>query len=152
MALPSYIIEVQYDIKDFNDHVTSQMAQLDAQGEQSMPNMNFTKYIETGKDDHDEGTFVYTPKKLMRLAFGKAKLMNHNGEWLKATPGGEKIIALMSKLKTLEKSSSQLQNRLKQGVAPANKAKPKGVAKPCGKPKAGTKPADELDHNFLTGR
>jgi hypothetical protein len=35
MALPSYNIEVKYDINAFNDHVTSQMAQLDTCGEPS---------------------------------------------------------------------------------------------------------------------
>jgi hypothetical protein len=35
MALSTYMVEVKYDIKAFNEHVTSQMAQLDASGEQS---------------------------------------------------------------------------------------------------------------------
>jgi hypothetical protein len=35
MALSTYMVEVKYDIKAFNEHITSQMAQLDASGEQS---------------------------------------------------------------------------------------------------------------------
>jgi hypothetical protein len=35
MALPKYIIEVNYGIKAFNGHVASQLAQLVARGKQS---------------------------------------------------------------------------------------------------------------------
>jgi hypothetical protein len=32
MDLPTYMAEVKFDIKAFNEHVTSQMAELDARG------------------------------------------------------------------------------------------------------------------------
>jgi hypothetical protein len=79
-----------------------------------MPDTKFTKYLETKRDAYDEGTRTFTPKEVMKLALDKAELMKDKGEWLEATPEGEKIIALMAKLKTLEKSNLSLENRLKK--------------------------------------
>jgi hypothetical protein len=160
MDLPSYMTEIKFDIKAFNDHVTSQMAELDARGEQStdlieylwraymvVPDSNFTKYISNKKDDHDEESHVYTPKELMKAALDKATLMKDQGVWLKTVPEGEKYIALMAELEALKKGKLQLENRLK-GTAPANRAKAKGAAaaKPRGKPKG--KPADQGDRKL----
>jgi hypothetical protein len=136
-TIRQHIVEVKFDIKAFNDHVTSQMAQLDVRGEKStnlieylwkaykaVSDTEFTKYIKTKNDAHDDGTITYDPKLLMLFALDKAELMKDQGEWLKATSEGETIIVLMTKLDTLEKSSNQLQNHLNQGVALANRAKP----------------------------
>jgi hypothetical protein len=100
--------EVKFDIKAVNDHVTSQMAELDAPGEQStdlieylwraymvVPDSNFTNYISNKKDDHDEESHVFTLKELMKAALDKATLLKDQGVWLKAIPEGEKYIALM---------------------------------------------------------
>jgi hypothetical protein len=102
MDLPSFMTEIKFDIKAFNEHVTSQMAELDARGEQStdlieylwlaymvVPDSNFTKYISNKKDDHDEESHVFTPKELMKAALDKATLMKDQGVWLKAVPEGE---------------------------------------------------------------
>jgi hypothetical protein len=158
MDLPTYMAEVKFDIKAFNEHVTSQMAELDARGEQStdlieylwraymvVPDSNFTKYISNKKDDHDEESHVFTPKELMRAALDKATLMKDQGVWLKAVPEGEKYIALMAELEALKKGKLQLENRLK-GTAPANRAKAKGAAKPRGRPKA--KPPEQGDRKL----
>jgi hypothetical protein len=159
MDLPTYIAEVKFDIKVFNEHVTSQIAQLDARGEQStdlieylwkayraVPDAEFTKYIKIKKDAHDEGAVTYEPKLLMRLALDKAELMKDQGEWLKTPPEGESYLALTAEIESLEKGKLQLENRLKQGSAPANRAKAKGSAKPRGKPKA--KPAEQGDRKL----
>jgi hypothetical protein len=161
MDLPSYMTETKFDIKAFNEHVTSRMAELDAHGEQStdlieylwhaymvVPDSNFTKYISNKKDDHDEESHVFTPKELMKAALDKATLMKDQGVWLKAVPEGEQYLALMAKIENLEKSKLQLENRLKQGSAPVNRAKAKGAAtaKPRGKPKG--KPTEQGDRKL----
>jgi hypothetical protein len=162
MALPQYIIEVKYDIKAFNDHVASQLAQLDARGEQStdlieylcqayetVPDTKFTKYLETKRDLYDEGTRTFTPKEVMKLALDKAELMKDKGEWLKATPEGEKIIALMAKLETLEKSNLQLENRLKKGKGPDKDNKGPGKRRNKSGKGSGDKPqADKADRKM----
>jgi hypothetical protein len=147
MDLPTYMTETKFDIKAFNEHVTSQMAELDARGEQStdlieylwraymvVPDSNFTKYISNKKDDHDEESHVFTPKELMKAALDKATLMKDQGVWLKAVPEGEHYLALMAKIESLEKGKLQLENHLK-AAAPTNRAKAKATAKPRGKPK-----------------
>jgi hypothetical protein len=82
----------------------------------------------------------------MKAALDKATLMKDQGVWLKAIPEGEKYIALMAELEALKKGKLQLENRLKQGSAPANRAKAKGAAKPRGKPKG--KPAEQGDRKL----
>jgi hypothetical protein len=153
MALLSYMAEVKYDIKAFNVHVTSQMAQLDARGEQStslikylwqaymvVPDMEFTKYISNEKDAHDEESHVYTPQDLMKMALDKATLMQDKGVWLKATPEGEKYIAFMAKLETLETKNLQLEYHLRKNKGPDNKDnKDKGAGKCRNHRKAGDK-------------
>jgi hypothetical protein len=159
MDLPTYMAEIKYDIKAFNEHVTSQMAELDARGEQStdlieylwraymvIPDSLFTKYISNKKDDHDEESHVFTPKELMRAALDKATLMKDQGVWLKAVPEGEKYIALMAKIENLEKSKLQLENRLKAAAPARAKAKGAATAKPRGKPKG--KPAEQGDRKL----
>jgi hypothetical protein len=118
MDLPTYIAEVKFDIKAFNDHVTSQMAQLDARGEQStdlieylwkaykaVPDTEFTKYIKIKKDAHDEGAITYEPKVLMRLALGKAELMKDQGEWLKSPPEKSTTLPSWPRSKTSRRAS-----------------------------------------------
>jgi hypothetical protein len=159
MDLPTYMMEIKFDIKAFNEHVTSQMAELDARGEQStdlieylwraymvVPDSNFTKYISNKKDDHDEESHVFTPKELMKAALDKATLMKDQGVWLKAVPEGEKYIALMAKIENLEKSKLQLENRLKAAAPARAKAKGAAAAKPRGKPKG--KPAEQGDRKL----
>jgi hypothetical protein len=80
----------------------------------------------------------------MKLALGKAELMKDKGEWLKATPEGEKIIALMAKLETLEKSNLQLENRLKKGKGPDKDSKGPGKHRNKGKG-GGDKPQANKD-------
>jgi hypothetical protein len=158
LDLPSYMAEIKFDIKAFNEHVTSQMAELDARGEQStdlieylwrtymvVPDSNFTKYISNKKDDHDKESHVITPKELMKAALDKATLMKDQGVWLKSIPEGEKYIALMAEIENLKKGKLQLENRLK-GAAPGNRPTAKGTAKPRGKPEG--KPSEQGDRKL----
>jgi hypothetical protein len=159
MDLPSYMTEIKYDIKAFNEHVTSQIAELDARGEQStdlieylwraymvVPDSNFNKYISNKKDDHDEESHVFSPKELMKAALDKATLMKDQGVWLKAVPEGEKYIALMAEIESLKKGKLQLENRLKAAAPARAKAKGAATAKPRGKPKG--KPTDQGDRKL----
>jgi hypothetical protein len=72
------------------------------------------------KDDHDEESHIYMPKELMKAALDKATLMLDQSVWLKAVPEGEKYIALMAEIENRKKGKVQLENRLKQGLAPSN--------------------------------
>jgi hypothetical protein len=159
MDLPTYMAEIKFDIKAFNEHVTGQMAELDARGEQStdlieylwraymvVPDSNFTKYISNKKDDHDEESHVYTPKELMKAALDKATLMKDQGVWLKAVPEGEHYLALMAKIESLEKGKLQLENRLKAAAPTRAKGKGASTAKPRGKPRG--KPAEQGDRKL----
>jgi hypothetical protein len=73
--------------------------------------------------------------------------MQDRGEWHKATLEGEKIIVLMAKLETLEKSNLPLENRIKKSKGPD---KDKGTSKRHNKgPKGrGKPPADKGDHKL----
>ena len=103
------MIELGYDIDQFNQYVTSQIEQLAARGETSsdlllnlvdaylaVPDKKFVEYIEKQKDKYDEGEDV-TPKNLMQVALIKYKDRKRSDKWEAPSVETEQVMALNAK-------------------------------------------------------
>ena len=115
--LDTKMLEVTYDIENFNIYVTSQIEQLAARGENpdflinlftaymAVPDKKFVEYIEKQKDKFDEGEDV-TTKKLMQVALTKFKDRKRSDTWQAPTPQDEEIMALNAEIIELKKVQS----------------------------------------------
>jgi hypothetical protein len=103
------MLELGYDIDQFNQYVTSQIEQLAARGEIStdlllnlvdaylaVPDKKFVEHIEKQKDKYDDGEDV-TPKYLMQIALIKYKDRKRSDKWEAPSVETEQVLALNAK-------------------------------------------------------
>ena len=112
------MLEVSYDIEEFNLYVTSQIEQLAARGAQSsdllinlfeaylaVPDRKFVDYIEKQKDKFDEDIEV-TVKTLMQVALIKFKDRKRSEKWQAPSIEETEIVALKAEIGELKKASA----------------------------------------------
>jgi hypothetical protein len=114
--LAAKMLEVSYDIEEFNLYVTNQVEQLAARGAQSsdllinlfeaylaVPDRKFVDYIEKQKDKFDEGEDV-TEKTLMQVAIVKYKDRKRSDTWQAPSREEVEIVALKAEIGELKKA------------------------------------------------
>lgn len=116
--LAAKMLEVSYNIEEFNLYVTNQVEQLAARGAQSsdllinlfeaylaVPDRKFVDYIEKQKDKFDEGEDV-TEKTLMQVALVKYKDRKRSDTWQAPSREEEEIVALKAEIGELKKAKA----------------------------------------------
>ena len=116
--LQSKMLEVSYDIEDFNLYVTSQVEQLAARGAKSsdllinlfeaylaVPDRKFVDYIEKQKDKFDEGEEV-NEKTLMQVALIKLKDRKRSDKWQAPSAEASEIVALKAEIGEMKKAAT----------------------------------------------
>ena len=137
--LSSKMIEVSYDIEEFNMYVTSQVEQLSARGAQSsdllinlfeaylaVPDRKFVDYIEKQKDKFDEGEEV-TEKTLMQVALVKYKDRKRSDKWQAPSREEEEIVALKAEIGELKKVTNNAPAGNEKGKKQAGAGAKKGT-------------------------
>ena len=117
--LEAKMLDISYDIKVFNQYVTSQVKQLAARGEISsdllinlftafmaVPDKKFVDYIEKQKDRYDEGEGLST-KRLMQVALIKYKDRKRSDLWQAPSLEEEQILALTAQIDAMEKAKAK---------------------------------------------
>jgi hypothetical protein len=113
--LDTYMVDIQSDIEQFNDHVKTLVSGLNARGEQTLDllanlfkgymtasDSAFIDFIKRKKDAYEEGEIDLTPNALMQATVNKYNSLKQQGRWNQASEQDEKIIALQAKLESLE--------------------------------------------------
>jgi len=114
-SLDAYLPTVGYDIMKFNIYIKNLVIQLKARGESSndlLTNLfkgyliatdkTFVAYIEKKLELYEEGTNI-NPDQLMLWARQKFDLLKEKGTWNAPTDEEEKIIALETQVRKMEK-------------------------------------------------
>jgi hypothetical protein len=140
-SLDTYLPTIGYDIVKFNTYVKDLLDSLYARGETThdlLANLfkaykvasdrTFVEYIRKKEDQYDEGDEIESDS-LMQQAANKYKTMVQQGTWAAPSAEEEKIIALETKIKNLQKTNNKKEKEKDQ-------SKGKGKAKK----KRGTKP------------
>lgn len=117
--LDTYMVSIDSDIIKFNEHVQDLITQLHARGETTqdllanlfraykvVPDKEFATYINAKRDNHDDGTEVIEPNKLMLLAGLKYKTKKQEGEWNAPSTEEEELLALRAEVKKLKISKA----------------------------------------------
>jgi hypothetical protein len=144
-SLDIYLPTIGYDIVKFNTYVKDLLDSLYARGEttqdllanlfkayKAASDRTFVEYIRKKEDQYDEGDDVEADF-LMQQAANKYKTMVQQGTWAAPSAEEEKIIALETKIKNLQKG---------------NKDKGKGKAQSKGKGKSKNQKKDKP--NWMT--
>jgi hypothetical protein len=116
--LQSKMLEVSYDIEEFNLYVTSQVEELAARGAQSsdllinlfeaylaVPDRKFVDHIEKQKDKFEDGDEV-TEKTLMQVALIKFKDRKRSDKWQAPSAEESEIVALKAEIGELKKAKT----------------------------------------------
>ena len=124
-SLDTYMPKVNSDIIKFNTYVRLLLDSLAARGEESSDTLvnlfkgyqaasdkPFADYINRLQESHDDGNTL-TPEVLMQRAVDKYKNLKQAGKWKAPTEEEEKILALETKLKNLQKNKGNKKNEKK---------------------------------------
>jgi len=115
-SLDTYLPSIGYDITKMNLYVSTLIEALAARGEtstdlisnlfkgyKSATDKKFIAYIEKKEDDYEDGTTPHmTYQTLMSIAKTKYQIMVQNETWNAPSAEEEKILALETKVKTLQ--------------------------------------------------
>jgi hypothetical protein len=146
--LENYMVEITYNIDNFNLYVTTQVEQLAARGESSsdllinlfaaylsVPDRKFVEYVEKQKDKFDEGEDI-SPKLLMQVALTKFKDRTRSGKWQAPSPEEAQIIALTAQIKDIKANHQAGKGKENAGNGDGNQSgkKKKGSKTKRGEP------------------
>jgi hypothetical protein len=174
--LENFMVEITYDIDQFNLYVTNQVEQLAARGESSsdllvnlfaaylaVPDRKFVEYVEKQKDKYDKGEDI-SPKLLMQIALTKFKDRTRAGKWQAPSADEAQIIALKAELQDIKANNKagkgkenagntdgnhvgkKIGNKTKKSDNANNKYAWKLVPPATGEPK--TKVVNEKEYHF----
>ena len=117
--LDTYMVSIDSNIIKFNEHVQDLIKQLHARGETTqdllanlfraykvVPDKDFVTYINAKRDNHDDGTEVIEPNKLMLLAGLKYKTKKQEGKWNAPSTEEEELLTLHAEVKKLKISKA----------------------------------------------
>ena len=157
-TLPKKIKELKDNIAEFNDYVTTQVADLKAGGEtvsdllvnvvlayKEVEDVEFSAWIRQRKTDYDLGT-VITIESLMDQALNLYNSRLQSAEWNAPSKEQETIIALQAQLDWEKKAVNELSRKIKahktQRETASDKEKPpkkpgRHAAWQCEKPRPG---------------
>ena len=128
-ALDTYMPKVNSDIVKFNTYVRLLLDSLAARGEESSDTLvnlfkgyqaasdkPFTDYVNRLQESHDDGNTI-TPDILMQRAVDKYKNLKQAGKWNAPSEEEEKILALETKLRSLQrkKGNNSKDEKKKEG-------------------------------------
>jgi len=145
-ALSSKIAEFDDDVVLFNEYVETQVAALDARGEESsdllvnlfnaytsISDSSFHPWIRAKKDAYNEGQ-DYTVAQLMNLAKNKFLELKEEELWKQQTPEEKKIVAMAAEIAALKKNN----HKRNDNKSPKANDKEKGADKKGGARKGRT--------------
>ena len=150
-SLDMYIRDNGSDLVAFNAYVQSQLDGLSARGETTndlvvnlfkaykvVSDLPFKQYITHIKDNHDDGTKIYTEHELMQKTVTFYKKAIQDKEWEQPSEEQKNVLALQAELKTLKKKTekhvkfdkSAKKDNNSKGSASKKKDKRKGPDRP----------------------
>jgi hypothetical protein len=126
------MVEITYNIDNFNLYVTTQVEQLAARGESlsdllinlfaaylSVPDRKFVEYVEKQKNKFDEGEDI-SPKLFMQVALTKFKDRTRSGKWQAPSPKEAQINALTAQINALTAQIKDIKANHKAGNGKEN--------------------------------
>jgi hypothetical protein len=149
--LDKYIQDNGSDLVAFNAYVQSQLDGLSARGETTndliinlfkaykvINDLPFKQYITHIKDNHDDGTKIYTEHELMQKTVTFYKKAIQDKEWEEPSEEQKNVLALQTELKTLKKKTekqvkfdkSTKQAKDQKASSLKKKKKQKGLTRP----------------------
>jgi hypothetical protein len=126
-----YIVEVGYNVSQFNTEVKTVETQLATRGDriqasnmivyltdayETVPNKTFVNYMQQNKNDHYDGRATLTSASYMQKAENKYKMLTDSGKWEVADESEAKLIALHAKVEKLEKTNKDLTKKFKKNL------------------------------------
>ena len=122
--LDNEMLRLGCDIHKFNIMVKQQISLLSSRGQVttdllenlfkgylSVKDNKFTEYIQSLQEDHEMGSKTVNANHLMMLAKIKYDIIREKGKWNAPTPEQQQILALQTKLATMEKKQSAKQSK-----------------------------------------
>jgi hypothetical protein len=120
--LPAKIVQLEFDIADFNEYVRETLVDLASGGGDITDDLlvylfkayhlvedhAFQSWIIRKKEDHDDGRETPTPDTLMAQAETKFQQLKQGDKWQAKSPAETQIIALTAQLKATEQKLSAL--------------------------------------------
>ena len=119
-SLDNYIQDNGSDLVAFNAYVQSQLDGLSARGETTndlvvnlfkaykvVSDLPFKQYITHIKDNHDDGTKIYTEHELMQKTVTFYKKAIQDKEWEQPSEEQKNVLTLQAELKTLKKKAEK---------------------------------------------
>jgi hypothetical protein len=112
--LDTYMIDVNSDIEQYNDHVKTLVDGLNARGEQTLDllanlfkgymgasDADFIDFIKRKKNSYEEGDIDLTAEQLMQATDNKYNSLKQSGRWNQTSEQDDKIIALQAQVSHL---------------------------------------------------
>ena len=142
-SLDEYMPTVGDNITKFNQHVSAQVELLKARGHQThdltvnlfkaygtVKDSKFREYIAQKESEYEENNEELSYEKLMQLAENKYKIRKVRHQWNAPTPEEEKIIALESYIKKMDKGNPRNKVPALKKATPKDDKKKKSPKEP----------------------
>jgi hypothetical protein len=141
--LPITIVELNYNIAEFNDHTMEIVQNLAMGGHTSddllvyvfnaylkVPDNVFHRFIERRKEAYDDGSLKITVRGLMDMALTKYNQINQEDNWQAKSPEQEQIVALIAQLqKAQSKNETKSKSNAKSSSSKDSKKNKSGARK-----------------------
>ena len=138
--LDSYMTTITWNVDAFNQHVQELREGLLSRGASVhdselilqlfraygvVSDANFTRYIETIRNNYEDQLRIVTLDELMQLALNKYRTLKLRGEWTQPTSEAKQLQALSAQIAALKDKQLRLRGGLTKEMGKSNSNKPK---------------------------